>query len=394
MSDLEDRFFLGSSSPNSGISKGEQRTHQHADSSHALWVLTQYIHDHSYNIFWNGSSAKIGHQKVEGDEAIQNVIETTLIQTLGFAASEILYIFADHGAHRVHHLRPFLLAIIGQERPDLRSAQNLLDRIRAQLPEQDTSVFTSKMKLGVIRSGSWDPSIDGPALERAIYMVARVCKVFPLEVSRLIQDGAGSLGPVTLNLSHLGQVQRVQRYDPKMWFILGVFGIFSRRSEPWEIRTGNSGAAHYTNLRQMVLSNLNSIDVNDPIDYDQEESDHMWRNPARLRRCAAMLNEVAALSSFPMPALAIATNSWDHWRKLLDGSTRRSLLSAAQRSSLDELLRKAWRINYPSKPIVPKYLINRIKIMVNSLVLKRFEAKATEGVVLYAAPESFYKIAL
>ena len=106
------------------------------------------------------------------------------------------------------------------------------------------------------------------------------------------------------------------------------------------------------------------------------------------------LNTLARSPQDPMPALGISHDGWNHWRELLTGSTRRALLSDSARSKLDDSLGKVWNSTFPSDPIISKYLVSRVKGMVETLIKADYEANATGGIALRLNPEAYHKLAL
>jgi len=326
-------------------------------------------------------------------EAMKHIINRTLIEDIGFTLAELSYVFANHGRKRVHRLRPFLAAVIGKARPDVQNTKTLIDQIRKLLPAQSQTMFASSLRLSTIRTGAWVESVDGPALERAIYMMARLGEVYPHVVASFIRDPK-SVGPETMDLGEFGTVRRVSRFDPKWWFVVGIFATFSKRSDPWEVQVGDAASTHYNGIYQLMLSNLTSVRTSHSFAKGDELPDIKWNDRSKQRKLASMLNGLACSSQHPMPSLNIAQDEWEHWRKLLTGDTRRSLLSDPVRLAFDALLRDAWNNTFPSVPIVPKFLVSRVKGIVESLIRINYEDTATEGIALRFNLEAYQRIAM
>jgi hypothetical protein len=115
------------------------------------------------------------------------------------------------------------------------------------------------------RIGPWEPSIDGPALRKAILKMACTSTAFINFVKeRLLAGGHSSQTEEQRQLANLD--------DPRLLFIHAQFGMLSKRSNHNLLVTDATGP-HYTMLVKLVAENLGSTDLTIDVNNPQEARD-------------------------------------------------------------------------------------------------------------------------
>jgi hypothetical protein len=156
-------------------------------------------------------------------------------------------------------MQRFLVAMFGQARPDIQFLTDLPPLIRDRLPTIDVATYQATTRLHAPRTGSWDQSIDGPALTKTMSMMSEACGVPISMVRELLVLGNESIGPSVMHHPHHGKLARLSDLeDPKQMFIHAMFGKLSKRSDPaYDLNTASTGP-HYSMLVDLVRKNVGS----------------------------------------------------------------------------------------------------------------------------------------
>jgi hypothetical protein len=374
--------------------------------SHEYWVLTEYVSAglSGRSMFHDGSVVRRSDSaRAENAQRIQNVIDTLFIGTIGFTRDELALVFTKTKkgyTSSVSDLRPFLLAMISAARKDVGNEINLLHAAQALLPlseSQRARYQTRLSQFGEVRTGPWDDSVDLPALNRALYLMAIICNVSPYDVAEYIIKGNQAIGPAHPHHGHWDDLQFATRQPRKRTFIMCIFDLFARRSNPWEWITNQKMLAHGEKIESLVSAHISSAEVQypDPSARDRHSPaidprpKIRWDDQAHLSLGRDMLNAVASSNPTPLQPFALGFDDWNGWYKLLNGEDRLKLPTKTT-DAIDAVLVYAWNQNLSAfaRPR-PKYFIHRIKRLVS--LLNRGLARARGG---QWEEETFFAIAM
>ena len=122
------------------------------------------------------------------------------------------------------------------------------------------------------RVGPWEPSVDGPALKKAILKMACTSSAFINFVKQRLLAGGNTIGPHNFQMEEQRQLANLE--DPRLLFIHAQFGMLSKRSHH-NLPVTDATGPHYTMLVKLVSENLGStdltIDANNPQEVRDDE---------------------------------------------------------------------------------------------------------------------------
>lgn len=368
--------------------------------SHARWITVNAVSlTPNRNMSYNNSTTK----RDEKTTITSRVINDILIGQVGFTRDELSFIFADKKQHQsaVSRMRSFLTALIGEARTDQSTDALIVNFTRLKIPLDETkrARYESRVSsLREIRDGPWDDSIDLPALNRAVYLMAELCDIFPHLIVRYLEFGIETtMGPIPPNFGYWQDGQWSKRASRPRRFILCCFDLFSRRSNPWRWMSYTEAETHSDLLERLVIGNLNKVDVQFPtLDADNSESTVIESRPvARWDRIDVlsigrnMLNELALSKPLPLQTFPLSVDDWYQWKPLIMGDARLSLSDEVKRG-IDTTLRYAWKKHFAAYAMPPpSTFVSKIQSLVS--ILERDEARETGG---HWMAETYVQIAM
>lgn len=362
--------------------------------SSPLLVLSGYntIEKAGYSMFYRGGEP----DRRDGTQSIAPVIEKVFKKAIGLSDEDISILFQkDTSFDWAKHL---LVRIIAMHRPRHAAFQNIASIIQKtfSVSQQRSEKYRTSMTAGLIlRTGSWDDAIDLPAAIRAVNLLANLMDVFPHEVIKVLNQDASSFGPPTLDHPPYPKGKVCDRVEPKRFFLIAMFALYSLRATFFDRRNKDASVALRDTLGRMLLDHRHQLNVN------RSSANHsLPSNPLRQpvevgksatkMQCLGLLNRTADAISHTLPHITIDEDDWPTWQRVLDSDFGE--VSANDLGIIRQALQEEFQRIFPLAFLQNKVIMTKLRVVVNMQV--RDQTRIQMGEEGLFRPATFFNLAM